>query len=232
MDDVPGGILLLLLFSLLAIPARAQEPPTAHPDTTEPGWTPLFEPDLSNAIYPEGVWLFDDGVLTAREDREIWTRTQYDDFVLDLEFRTAPGTNSGVIIHASRIENWVPYSVEIQIADDHHETWAAAPATWQGGAIFGHAPPKRSTVKEPGAWNRLTITAIGQKIRVVLNGALVNAIDMDRWTSATTNPDGSEIPAWLSVPLAELPHHGHIGLQGKHGEAPIWFRNIKIRVLD
>jgi hypothetical protein len=29
-------------------------------------------------------------------------------------------------------------------------------------------------------------------------------------------PDGSEIPSWLSTPFAELPTHGNIGLQGKH----------------
>jgi len=55
---------------------------------------------------------------------------------------------------------------------------------------------------------------------------------MRKWTSAKTNPDGSEIPAWLSRPKAELPQKGHIGLQGKHGDSPIYFRNVKIKVLE
>ena len=50
-----------------------------------------------------------------------------------------------------------------------------------------------------------------------------------KWTSAKTNPDGSEIPAWLSTPLAELATRGHIGLQGKHAGAPIYFRNLRIK---
>jgi hypothetical protein len=33
----------------------------------------------------------------------------------------------------------------------------------------------------------------------------------------------------LSTPLAHLPTHGHVGLQGKHAEAPIWFRNLRIK---
>lgn len=222
----------LLMACLLVGLLQAQAPPDAHPDTAGPGWVALFESDLSNAIYPDGVWHVEDGVLTATEDREIWTRAQYGDFVLDLEFMTAPGTNSGVLIRASSIEDWVPNSVEIQIADDYHENWANAPATWQCGAVFGHAPPKKRTVKQPGTWNRYTITAIGQTIRVVLNGTLVNAIDMSRWTSAETNPDGSAIPEWLSTPLADLPLRGRIGLQGKHAGAPIWFRNVKIKALD
>jgi len=54
-------------------------------------------------------------------------------------------------------------------------------------------------------------------------------MDMGQWTSAKTNPDGSEIPAWLSRPFAELATKGRIGFQGKHAGASIFFRNIKIQ---
>ncbi len=60
---------------------------------------------------------------------------------------------------------------------------------------------------------------------------MVNEIDMSLWTSGKTNPDGSEIPEWLNIPLAELPLEGHVGFQGKHAGAPIYFRNIKIKSL-
>jgi hypothetical protein len=86
-------------------------------------------------------------------------------------------------------------------------------------------------VKKPGEWNHMTITCRGPKIDVVLNGEAVASIDMRQWTSPTHNPDGSEIPKWLNKPLAELPTKGRIGFQGKHGSAPIWFRNILIREL-
>ena len=49
-------------------------------------WKPLFEGDLSDAIYPEGVWSFDNGILTATEDQCIWTVDDYDNFELELEF--------------------------------------------------------------------------------------------------------------------------------------------------
>ena len=64
-----------------------------------------------------------------------------------------------------------------------------------------------------------------------LNGKKVTEMDMSRWTSAKTNPDGSPIPEWLSTPFAELPTKGYIGLQGKHAGAPVWFRNIRVREL-
>lgn len=65
----------------------------------------------------------------------------------------------------------------------------------------------------------------------MLNGEMVNKMDMSLWTSAKTNPDGSKIPDWLNKPLADVPLKGHIGLQGKHAGAPIYFRNIKIKEL-
>jgi hypothetical protein len=200
-----------------------------HPNVGN--WKSLFKADLSNAVFTEGVWTVTDSVLTASEDQAIWTKRDYDKFILDLEFKTAPGTNSGVIVYCSNMKNWIPNSVEIQIADDFAEKWAKAPDTWHCGAIFGHLAPSKSAVKKPGQWNRFTIRCRDQKIDVALNGQRTTSMDMSLWTSAKTNPDGSEIPSWLSKPLSELPTEGRIGLQGKHAGAPIWFRNIKIREL-
>src|SRR5512139_3200582 len=215
----------LILVTTGAAPKPAAA--TGHPDAT--GWVDLFKSDLSNAEFPAGIWTFADGILTASEDQCIWTNQDYSNFLLDLEFKTAPGTNSGVIVYASDTKDWIPNSVEIQIADDFAEQWAKSPATWHCGAIFGHLAPTKSAVKKPGEWNRYIITCSGPLITVVLNGETVTEMDMRKWTSAKTNPDGSEIPAWLSRPKAELATKGRIGFQGKHAGAPIYFRNIRIK---
>ncbi|MHC4463190.1 MAG: 3-keto-disaccharide hydrolase [Planctomycetota bacterium] len=204
-------------------------PPKAHPDVSQ--WQDLFTADLSNSTFPEGAWTFENGVLTASEDQVIWTKKDYDNFILDLEFKTEDGTNSGVIVYCTDMKNWIPNSVEIQIADDFSEKWAKSPNTWHCGAIFGHLAPTKSMVKKPGQWNRFTITCKDKMVYVMLNGRMVAEMNMDLWTSATKNPDGSDIPSWLSTPFTELPTHGHIGLQGKHAGAPIFFRNIKIKKL-
>jgi hypothetical protein len=201
-----------------------------HPDTGAAGWKDLFNKDLSNADYPAGIWCIENGELTATEDQAIWTTRIYDNFMLNLEFKTADGTNSGVIVYCSNKENWIPNSVEIQIADDYADQWANASKDWQCGAIFGHlAANKQKVVKKPGEWNRFTITCRDQHIQVVLNDQLVTEMDMGLWTSGTTNPDGSPIPSWLNKPFSELETKGYIGFQGKHAGAPIWFRNIKIK---
>ncbi|MCD4728749.1 MAG: DUF1080 domain-containing protein [Pirellulales bacterium] len=214
----------------VATSAGETVPPKAHPDTT--GWETLFAGDLSDAIYPEGVWSVENGVLTATKDKCIWSKKNYENFILDLEFKTAPGTNSGVFVYGSDPVKWVAASVEVQIADDHAERWAKSPKTWQCGAIFGRLAAKKSMVKEPGHWNRMPITCKGPMVHVRLNGEVVTEMDMRKWTSATKNPDGSDIPKWLGKSLAERPTKGHVGLQGKHAGAPIYFRNIKIKKLD
>lgn len=224
-------ILTLAACLAIACVAEADEvtPPSRHPDSSE--WSDLFADNLADADFPAGVWSVADGVLTATEDKCIWTKKVYDDFTLDLEFKTADGTNSGVIVYASEKGNWIPDSVEIQIADDFAEKWASSPKTWQCGAIFGRLAASKSVVKQPGQWNRMTVTCKGPMIWVILNGCQVTALDMRKWTSAKQNPDGSDIPPWLSKPLAELGTKGYIGLQGKHAGAPIFFRNVKVKSL-
>jgi len=37
------------------------------------------------------------------------------------------------------------------------------------------------------------------------------------------------VPPWLPRAWAELPTCGHIGLQGKHHGATVYFRNLKIK---
>ena len=225
-------LLAAALICVLTSHSSAQDTAYIHPDTSAPGWENMFNSDLSDAVFPAGVWSDSAGTITATKDEAIWSKDEYDDFVLDLDFMNADGTNSGVMVHDTDMKDWIPHSVEIQIADDYSEEWGKAAATWQCAAIFGHQAAHDKSLRHPGEWNHYTITCIGTKIWVVLNGTLVNTCDMSQFTSAKTNPDGSEVPSWLSNPMATLPLHGHIGFQGKHAGAPIWFKNIKVKRLN
>ncbi len=197
------------------------------------GWQPLFDTCLTNADYDPAVWSEDkDGVISATADQAIWTKKEYENFELDLEFKTDKCTNSGVVIYCTDKKDWIPNAVEIQIADDYCDPSAEKASTGSCGAVYGHlAPSAFRVVKKPGEWNRMKITAKGKNIRVALNGKKIINMDMSLWTSGTTNPDGSEIPSWLPKPYAELPTQGYIGFQGKHGQALIWYKNIKIKEL-
>lgn len=197
------------------------------------GWKPLFDTCLTNADYDPAVWSVDkDGVISATADQAICTNKEYENFELELEFKTDHHTNSGVVIYCTDKKDWIPNAVEIQIADDYADPSAKAASTGSCGAVYGHlAPSAFRVVKKPGEWNKMKIAAKGKNIQVALNGKKIINMDMSLWTSGTTNPDGSAIPSWLPKPYAGLPTKGYIGFQGKHGKALIWFKNIKIKEL-
>ena len=229
--NLTRGLFTMLLVTVISVfQLNAQDvqfPPKGHPDSDN--WQKVFNSDLSNAIDADNIWSFEDGVLTATQDGAIFTEASYDNYLLDLEFKFGHHANSGVIVHTSDYKNWIPNSVEIQIYDDH--SMDDPPSKTSCGAIFGHLAPTKSVVNKPGEWNRMTIGCKGQMIYVVLNGEPVIEFDMSRYTSSEKNPDGTEIFDWLSTPKSELPTKGKIGFQGKHGDADIYFRNLKIEEL-
>jgi len=221
---IPGMLLFLNTCS-----ERIEIPPPDHPQSEK--WINLFSNDLSNALYVEGSWRMVNGNLEPEGDSEIFTNVSYDNFILDLEFMTGKGASGGIIVYCSHIDGWEPNSLKVQITDDPVGRELSPESDWCG-AIFGHMAPSKSMVKEPGQWNRLTITCLGHGIFVLLNEEPVVELDMRMYKSSRTNPDGSTIPPRLTIPLAELPTMGHIGFQGIYDAKQIRFRNIKIQELD
>jgi hypothetical protein len=118
----------------------------------------------------------------------------FKNFVLSLEFRCPEDTNSGVFVRSPQEAG----GYEVQI-------WKSQPAGYNTGAIVGTAKTERDYAFKPNEWNQMQITADGDRLVVVLNGA-------------TT----------LDVRDAKFPD-GHIRLQ--YQQFPIAFRNIKLRAL-
>jgi hypothetical protein len=227
------SLLLVVCFAwTVAVQAEEVVPPKSHPDSS--GWKKLFADDLSDAEFPKGIWFHEDGLLTASEDKVIWTKAEYGNAIIDLEFKTGPNANSGLFVYGSGDRNNWSNSLEVQILDDYGDKWQTADKTWKCASLFGRLAPTKRTVKHAGEWNRMTVTCLGKKIYVMLNGEQINEFDLTKWTSGK-NPDGTDTPPWLvdaKRPVAEMPTSGRIGLQGKHGGAPIYFRNLKIKPLQ
>jgi acetyl esterase/lipase len=184
------------------------------------------------ADFEQGVWHRTwRGILTAEKDSALWLKGDYSNFVLDLEYKLDPGANSGVIIYASDVKNWIPNSVEVQLLDDLSDKWKKDPPRLKNGGLYGHVGPEKTSSKPAGMWNRMTIWAKGDRVKVMVNGQVTVDDDLSRYTSAKTNPDGTPIQPWLSKPLAGLPKRGAIGFQGRHGGARPYFRNLRLRAL-
>ena len=194
-----------------------------HPDTT--GWKDLIAPDFSNVVDP-GHWVCEDGVFVAKDHDALWTKVSYGNFILDLEFKVAKESNSGVFLRSSDIKK--PLSaLEIQV----HET-ADASKYGMVGALYDALPPSKSMAKPVGEWNHFTITCRDSLLTVVFNGEEVIHADLNDWPEAKKNPDGT--PNKFPVALKDFARSGPIGFQGLHGkaQAPVWYRNIKIKPLD
>jgi hypothetical protein len=149
----------------------------------------------------------------------LYTRAEYGEFDLHVEYWIPAGGNSGVSIRdrsrahgafdepdAARPElaafpKTTPAHIgyEIQIIDDDRETYPT-------GSIYGLVPAKTG-VQRAGAWNSLDIEARNAVIRVRLNGQVV------------AEGPGEE----------GRPKTGPIGLQLHDRFSSAMFRNIRIR---
>ena len=185
----------------------------------------LFAPDLSDALGGEH-WQWENGELVAKDHETLWTKESYANFILDLDFKVAKESNSGVFLRSGNIKD-VLSALEIQV---HEST--------DGGkygmvaAIYDAMPPKKSMAKPVGEWNHLTITCQDSLISVVFNGEEVIHADLNDWPEKGKNPDGT--PNKFKIPLKEFARKGPLGLQGLHGkaQAPVWYRNLKIKPLE
>jgi hypothetical protein len=189
------------------------------------GWRPLIADDLSDCVLAPGGWTMVEGVFSPKEGGDIWTKARYGDFVLDLEFKLEKNTNSGVFVRTGSIEEWLHTAIEVQVLDSYGKKEVGREDC---GAIFDCLAPRVNAVRPPGEWNRYTITCRGNMITVVLNGERIIEMDLNRWTEAHKNPDGT--PNKFNTAYKDMPRSGHLGLQ-YHGH-PVWYRNAKILPLQ
>jgi hypothetical protein len=184
---------------------------------------PTEQDFVAHTIQDEGGWEFKDGVIESKGKGDLWSRDKFGDFVLDLEFKCAENTNSGVFLRCASIEDWLNTAIEVQIAQPKQ----GKPAEDCGG-LFDVLAPAKDMVKKAGEWNHYTIMALGPQIVVVLNGTQVVNANLDKWTEAGKNPDGAKNK--FKYAYKDMARVGHLGLQ-YHG-APISFRNLKVKPLS
>lgn len=205
-------------------PAAPQAAPQAAATVKATGeWITLFNgKDLSgwmNAAGGDAKWAVVDGTLTGqRGSGDLWTKARFGNFVLEVEFNTTG--NSGVFIRTDNPKSCVQTGIEIQVENP------GEPNRHSVGAIYDLVAPSKNAAKA-GEWNKYVITAQGSKITVVLNGETVSSIDLDQWTEAGRNPDGSGNK--FKKALKDWKREGHIGLQD-HGNK-VAYRNLRIKPL-
>lgn len=223
---------VLVALSGMTAPGMASQAAEAHPTVDlKKGWKSLFNgKDLTGwELTRPGSWSAEAGVLARKGGADLWTVDEFGDFILDLEFKVAEGTNSGVCLRVKRDPEIQPWwrdgALEVQLVDS---CAAVKPSMHDCGSLYDLVAPAKNAMRESGQWNRLTITAAGSRIAIVMNGEKIVDADLDTWTEAHKNPDGT--PNKYAKPMKDAPRKGHLFLQ-EHGNS-VWFRNLYIKPLD
>lgn len=157
-----------------------------------------------------------------------YTRQQFADFTLKVEYRFAPPSkdnqsgNSGLGIRTgpfdpkrSRQTRPSYAAFEIQLLDD-----AGRPPSEHGtGSLYRYKAPTANPTKPAPEWNTAEITCLGPKITVRLNGQTVLEADQSKL------PDLKKKPAGVPAPK-DKPLKGFIALQSHSGQ--VEFRKVQV----
>lgn len=185
------------------------------------GWRAYDRPELP------GGWNVVAGLLTRTgPGGDLMTERVFRDFELSLEWRVEERGNSGIFYLAAQGEENIYHSApEMQVLDDERHPDGRSELT-SAGANYGLHPAPRGVVNPAGEWNHARIVVDGGRVEHWLNGEQIveYQIRSPEWEALVA---ASKFSQWPAYGQAE---EGHIGLQD-HGD-PVWYRNIKVRVLE
>lgn len=147
----------------------AAEPNTLTPEEIADGWILLFDgqTDYGWQAASKANWKVADGAISvdSGEMGLLHTTSQFADYVLKVDFRNPPGTNSGVFLRTP--------AVPTNPAADCYELNIAAPAVspFPTGSFVNRE--KARAVPESAEWRTFTVKAEGGHFTVGLDGRTV-----------------------------------------------------------
>jgi hypothetical protein len=181
-------------------------------DSVPPGWT--IEDDMIQFSSEHGGEGYGD----------LMTKEQFANFELKLEWKISPNGNSGILYRVTEnYEQEFHTGPEVQLIDN---AYAGIKPDQSAGANYGLHAPARDVTKPVGEWNSLRLIVNGAHVEHWMNGEKLVEYELwtDEWKKMVADTKFAE---WADYGLNKS---GHIVLQD-HG-AGVWFRNIKIKVLD
>lgn len=151
----------------------------------------------------------------------LYTRQEFDNFILRFEFLLTPEANNGLGIRHKMITEQSGYDgMELQILDNEAPTYQDLKPYQYHGSVYGWIPAKRGFLKPAGEWNYQEVVADGNHIKVILNGTVILDGDLKEATKGTP---ADKIPATLFY------EKGHVAFLGHN--SVVKFRNIRIKEL-
>ena len=217
------GMSLLLSCACVA-PLRDLLADESSDNEKKEGFVSIFNgKDFDGWAGPVDNYEVTDGVISCKAGKggTIFTKEEFSDFIVRLEFKVPAGANNGLAIrYPGKGDTAYEGMCELQVLDDNYDKVKGKLDPRQvHGSAYGMVAAKRGFQKPNGEWNVQEVTVKGSTIKVVLNGTVILDCDLK---------DVKEF-------MANSPHpgkdrtKGHFGFAG-HGDA-VGFRNVRIKDL-
>lgn len=206
-------------------------------------------------------WVIEDGCLKfigkenpaskddkgkTKEGGDLIFAHKFHNFELEIEWKISKGGNSGIFYYAqettnadrSKLEPIYISCPEYQVLDNvnHPDAKLGKDNNRQAASLYDMIPAKPQNAKPYGEWNKAKIVVKNGKITHYQNG--VEVLSYNLWT-----PEWTQMLQESKFSEAKWPHafqllnkcggdkqEGFIGIQD-HGN-DVWYRNIKVKVLD
>ena len=215
-------------------PAAQDEWITLFDGTNFEGWRGYGRTDMPKA------WTIEDGALkiNGSGQGEAGAKDGGDSifkyFGLTFEWKVSKGGNSGIFYLSQEVEGdpiWKS-SPEYQILDNvnHVDAKLGKAGNRQSASLYDLIPAVPQNSKPYGEWNTGSITVFKGTVLHTQNGE--NVVEYHLWTDDWKNMiENSKFKGWENfINAGGENREGFIGLQD-HGD-DVWFRNIKIKILD
>ena len=217
------------------------------------GWILLFDGKtfegwrgLGREEIPEGHWIIDNGTIKKvpsanvplQEDGQplvggdLLTIQTFEDFELFFEWKISQAGNSGIKYNVSEEmstsypPNNAALGFEFQILDDQGHPDAQVSDSHTAAALYDLIAPQSKSLKPVGKFNTARIIFQRNHGEHWLNGVKVLEYDLE-------TPQMNELIAaskYKDITDFAIKRKGHIVLQD-HTDS-VWFRNLKIRIIE
>lgn len=212
--------------------------------TTNDGWITLFDGTNTAAWHTYGggpagsAWKIADGALTLDTSTkkkgkvegggDLVTNEEFDNFHLKLEWKIAPGGNSGIIFYVNEDTAKYKHSYEsgpeMQVVDnDGHSDGKIM--KHKAGDLYDLISANPVNVKPAGQWNQVEIKSLNDQLELYQNGEKVVSTTLwdDNWIKMVLASKFKEWPGFGTF------KKGRIALQDH--DNMVSFRNIVIKKL-
>ena len=200
-------------------------------------------------------WIVEDGCIKfcgtglgegqVAEGGDLIFEHQFQNFVLELEWKVSKGGNSGIFFLAQEVKNanggYEPIYVsapECQVLDNenHPDAKLGKDGNRKSSSLYDMIPAKPQNAKPAGEWNKVKILCYKGTVVHYQNDEPVVEYHLwtDQWREMINNSKFSKekwpVAYELLTNVGGENHEGYIGFQD-HGD-DVWFRNIKVKVLE